>query len=186
MPDMISLRTFTLSTLHGHVVRFEANTPTFVPAVVVHDAMAAGCVPVNAEDTAKIEDDRAIKIEFQGDLRRSVLLLISKALAEENDTKNFSGGTPTRKAVSDRAGFDAGAAEIRDAWRAYMHARKEGNPLETHPEAMNVLRVVEATTLGELISMAEEFGVDEARTNGLTARELRRLLLAKFSGITPR
>lgn len=184
MPDMKSLRTFTLATRHGHMVRFVANTTTFVPDAAVHDAMAAGCVPVNDEDAARIDDNQAIKVEFQGDLRRAVLLLVSRALANENDTKHFSGGIPTKKAVAERAGFDAGAAEIRDAWRAYLHMKKSGEPIDTHPEAMNVLRVVEASTLDELAKLAEEFDVAEDRRKGLSARELRRLLLAKFSGIS--
>lgn len=185
MPDMISLRTFALATRHGHTLQFEANTPRFVPDVVVADAMAAGCVPVNKDDAASFEDNRTIKAEFQGDIRRSVLLLVCKSLADENNSKHFNGGVPTREAVSERAGFDAGRAEIRDAWQTYVAAKNDGKTVDTHPQAQNVLRVVDARTKAELEALVAEFDVNIPNAKGLTVRELRSRLLSKFSGVVP-
>ena len=180
---MVSLRSFLLSTTKGHMVRFESNVPTEVPESILQEAMAAGCVPANKEDAPFVYDLTRSVVEFQGDARRSTIFLAVKSLAEENDSANFDGGSyPKQEVVADRLGYPVSSAEVRDIYQQYLSAKSSGEAFVLHPQAQNILRVIEATSKGELIELSEEFGVDVKRAKGMTVRDLRRLLLTKFSG----
>lgn len=184
MPEMISLRTFRLPSLTGHVILFEANTPRNVPDAVVPEAMAAGCVPTDAAAIPFHEDLSRAKVEFQGDVRRSMLFLAVKLIAENNVAKDFDGGgTPKTTVVAARLGYEVSRQEVIDVYQQYLTVKSEGREYALHPQAQNILRVLEAESKDELIDLAEEFGVDGAKAKGLVVKDLRKLLLVKFSGI---
>jgi hypothetical protein len=184
MVKMVSLRTFRLASKSGNVIMFEAKEPKDVHPDAVSEAMAAGCVPVDQADANFHEDLSRAKVEFHGDVRRSVILLALQAIVGENNTKHFDGsGIPKASVVSDRVGFDVLPAELRAQFELYMTSRKESTDLALHPEAANILRVVEAASKNELLGLAEEFGTDVEKAKGLSAREIRKVLLAKFAGV---
>lgn len=183
MPEMISLRSFRLASKTGHVVLFEANTPRFVPDAVVSDAMAAGCVPVDKADIPFYEDVTRAQVEFEGDARRSTIFLAIQAIVESNDIKEFDGGgVPKAEAVSNRLGYTVARDEVRAIFQMFMTARKENREFGLHPQAMSIMKVIQADTKQELIELAIEFGVAETRAKGLSTRDLRKLLLTKFNG----
>lgn len=184
MPEMISLRSFRLATTAGHVMLFEANTPRVVPDDVVQAAMTAGCVPTKEGDAPFYEDLSRVKVEFQGDLRRSTIFLGVKAIVEANETKDFDGGgVPKVDAVSARLGYDVNRKEVIDVYQQYLTAKSNDQEFALHPQAQNILRVIEADDKAELIALAVEFGVEEKKAKGLVVRDLRKLLLTKFSGV---
>lgn len=185
MPLMRSLRAFRLATTTGHVILFKPDTPVFVPDVAVSEAMQAGCVPVDESDTPFIEDLSRAKVEFQGDVRRSMVYLAVKAVVERNNAKEFDGGgTPKASVISDALGFEIGNKEVQDVFQLYLQAKNEDVEFALHPHADNIQLILLADTKGELLQLAEEFGVDAAKAKGLVMRDLRKLLLTKFSGIT--
>lgn len=184
MPLMISLRNFRLETTTGHVIQFQAQEPVFVPHSAVSAAMAAGCVPQDQADIPFYEDSSRAAVEFHGDVRKAVLYLAVEAICKKNDSKDFDGaGVPQVKVIAAKLGFDVTRGEVVDALQVYSQAKAEGTEPGAHPAAANITRVLEAETKAELIELAAEFGVPEDKTKGLVVRDLRKLLLVKFSGL---
>lgn len=187
MPDMISLRKFRLETTKGHIIQFLPKEPKFVPDDAVSEAMAAGCVPVDEQDTPFYEDMTRAKVEFQGDVRKSLIYLAVKQTVEKNDHRDFDGaGNPKVDVLTDALGFEVFPQESVAMFRQYLQAKKEGVEFPLHPAAANVQRVMEAGSKAELVDLAVEFEVPEKKAKGLVAKDLRKLLLVKFSGIAPK
>lgn len=183
MPNMISLRNFRLATISGHVIEFEAKVPTYVPDVAVSDAMAAGCVPEHAEETPFFEVADRAKVEFTGGIRNSMLYMAIKSIAERNDAKEFDGGgNPKESVVSSRLGFDVSKKEVIAMYQQYQQVTAENLDFPVHPAADNIMRVINAETKAELVELALEFGLPEAKAKGLVIRDLRKLLLVKLEG----
>ena len=184
MPMMISLRNFVLRTTSGHTIKFEAKKPAYVAPEAMQAAMTAGCVPENAEDAPFYDNEQKAKVEFSGGVRDSVIFLTLTAIAKENNSKNFDGGGfPKLDVVSDRVGFDVNKKEVTRLYQQYVSAKQEGLVYEPHPQAHMVLRVVEATTLTELKALADEYNYPKDKIAGLTAKQVRKLLLTKLSGV---
>jgi len=185
MPDMISLRSFLLSSTKGHMVQFEANVARWVPEAVVQEAMNAGCVPTDKASIPFYEDVTRAQVDFQGDARRSTIYLAVKAIAEANNHADFTaGGVPKHEVVAERLGYTVSRDEVNAVYKQYLGAKSENRDYQLHPQAENILRVIEATSKKELIELGEEFGVAAELMKGLTVRDLRRTLLVKFNGIT--
>lgn len=184
MINMLSLRSFRLATTTGHVVHFKANTPTPVPDAAVQAAMNAGCVPVDKEDQPFIDDLNRVKIEFVGNMRKSLIFLAMDVLSRENSPKNFDGGgRPKTEVLTERLGFDVPAKERTAVWQDYMTAKNGGGEFQLHSEAEAAMECITATDLEELRTLAVTNGFTAEQTNGLSSRDLRTLLLSKFSGI---
>jgi hypothetical protein len=185
MIEMISLRTFRLATTKGHVVQFKAKEPRMVPDEIAADAMAQGCMPTNEADAPFIDDMSRASVEFQGDIRRSVLLLAVETIAKLNEPRNFTGaGTPKAKVLSERLGFDVTPTEVTAVWQEYMGAKNQGIELPMHPQAKNVIAVIDAEDRETLHALAAQFNIPKDRLEGLSSRDARRLLLTKFHGLT--
>lgn len=185
MPLMISLRNFRLETTKGHVVAFTANEPKFVPDAAVSEAMAAGCAPADKADQPFIDDLSRAKVEFTGDVRRSMIYLAIEAVVEKNDvTKDFDGaGVPRHTAVSECLGFEVFQPEVTNIFQQYLQAKSEDVEFALHASAPNIQRVMEAKSKAELVALAVEFGNDEKSAKGLVVRDLRKSLLVKLSGV---
>lgn len=184
MPQMISLRTFRLESTKGHIVRFEAKVPRFVPDAIVPEAMAAGCVPTDESEIPFYEDLSRAKVEFQGDIKRSMVYLAIKSLAQKNDSKDFDGGGyPKTKVVADLLGFEVERQMVIDLYQEYQQVTAEGREFALHPASTNILRVIEAGSKAELIELADEFGVPADKAKGLQVRDLRKMLLVKLDGV---
>lgn len=181
---MLSLRTFRLASTTGNIVLFEAKVPRHVPNIIVPEAMAAGCMPVDADEIPAFENKERAKVEFQGDLRRSMVYMAVKAVMDKNDPKQFDGGhVPKHEVISASLGFDVPAKEVREIYQQYTAAAAEGRDYGLHPEAQNVLKVIEADSKAELVELAGEFGLEDKAIKGLTVKEIRKLLLVKLSGV---
>jgi hypothetical protein len=184
MPLMLSLRSFRCATTHGHVINFVAKEPVMVPDAVVSEAMAAGAVPANDADVPFIENAARARVEFIGDVRKSMLYLAVKTICEENDTKNFDGGgSPKQSAVGDLLGLTIGKAELRDVFQQYLSIKSSGQDFPLHPNATNILRVIEAGSKEELLELADEFGESKSKLGGMQIKDLRRALLVKLNGL---
>lgn len=185
MIEMLSLRNFRLATTKGHIVRFEARKPRMVPDEIAAEAMAAGCVPTHDADAPFIDDLTRANVEFQGDIRRSVVILALEAIAKSNVAKNFNGaGTPKANVLSERLGFDVTPTEATALWQELMGARNNGIELPMHPQAQSVMAVINAEDRETLLALANQFDVPKDKLEGLSTRDARRFLLTKFHGLT--
>lgn len=183
MPQMISLRNFRLASLSGHVIQVKAKEPFDCPDDVVEEAMKAGCAPANAEDQPFYDDLSRAKVDFHGDLRRSMVFMAISAIVKDNNVKHFDGGgLPKAAVISDRLGYDVTPKEVGAVYQIYLSCKSEGTTFELHPQAQHVMRVVEATDRAELMLLADEFGIEEGKAKGMSARDLRKLLLSKLNG----
>lgn len=183
MPLMKSLRKFRLASVTGHIIHFTPDEHVMVPPEAVQEAMAAGCVPVDADEAAKFDDAGRAKVDFAGALRKSILYLVMKTLAKENDSRKFdAGGVPKSSVIEGVTGLTIGKAEIAAAWRDYLTASAAGDDVALHPSAVNVLRVLDAESPMELAELGKEFGVEDAEMRGMSMKELRRKLLSRLGG----
>lgn len=183
MPQMISLRSFTLQTTKGHCIAFEAKAPKYVPPDVVSEAMAQGCVPTDESEIPFIEDVQRSKVEFQGDIRKAMIYIAVKTVIERNNVKDFDGaGVPKTSVVAERIGYEVSRAELLDIYQQYNTIKSEGGEYALNDQAKNAMRVIEAEDKAELVDLAEEFGVAKDKAKGLSVRDLRKLLLVKLSG----
>lgn len=184
MPEFVSLRTFRLESTTGHVALFEAGKPRYIPDALVPAAMTAGCVPADQKDTPFYEDQTRAKVEFVGDIRKSMIFLAVKHVAEQNVIKDFDGsGTPKTSVVSGLIGYEVSRSEITDLYQQYLQLKSEGQEYAMHPQAHNIMKVIQAEDKAELVDIAEEFGVPADKSKGLQMRDLRKLLLVKLSGV---
>jgi hypothetical protein len=182
--EMISLRTFRLATTKGHIILFKAKEPRPVPNDAVTDAMAAGCVPTHPDDAPLFEDLAKAKVEFQGDLRRSIIFLAMEVIAKENNSKQFTaGGRPKTAVMVDRLGFELTDSEIGAAWQDYMTVKGSGDDVQLHPNAIEVMKVLGADSLEGLRAIARQQNINSKELEGVSVRDLRRVLLVKLSGV---
>lgn len=186
MPLMISLRKFRLASTTGHVIQFKPKEPVYVPDDAVPEAMAQGCVPANEEDVPFYEDMSRARVEFQGDIRRSLIITAIERVMDRNDHRDFTGGgVPRHKVLGDLLGFEVFESEVSPLYQQYLSAKKEGVDIPLHPATDNVKRVLDASGKADLVDLAVEFGVEKKKAEGLVTKDLRRMLLVKFSGIAP-
>jgi hypothetical protein len=183
MPMMISLRSFRLASLTGHIYQVKANVPRMIADACVPEAMALGMVPVDGADAPFHDDTSRARVEFEGDMRKSLVYMAIKAIAEANDVKEFAGGTPKAEAVGNRLGITIGAKEVRAMYQLYTTAKSEGRTMELVPQAHMALRVIEATDRNDLVAVGKEMGFEHEEVSSLAVRELRKLLLTKLNGI---
>lgn len=184
MPNMVSLRSFRLASLCGFVTFVEAKVPFLCPDTAVAQAMKEGCVPESEADIPFHDDKTPVKRDFHGDLRKSMLHLAIASIMREGNVKDFNaGGIPKVEVVSDRLGVEVGLKELQATYREYTGLKAKGEEYAVLPEASNLMRVIDATTSAELLKIAEEFGEDPKKYDGLTQRGLRRALLGRFAGV---
>ena len=178
--EMISLRTFRLSSTSGHVIPFEANKPRMVPAAVVQEAMAAGCAPTSSDGLPVIDDATKVKQGMQGPLRDSLIKLAIKRLIDENNVKSFdSAGMPKVEVLQDILGIDIAAKERTKLYREVVSATAAGEDIVLQAGAEGVLKVMDATSKSDLLALANDIGVPAEDVKGLSSRELRSLLIAR-------
>lgn len=182
MVEMISLRTFLLSTKTGHMVRFEAGVSKMVPTAVVAEAMEKGCVPTDQVQVPYFESLSRAKAEFSGDLRRSLILATMEVLVEDNNAKNFEGnGMPRLDVLGERIGFDVSKAERQSLYQELMGARKAGADLSLHPDTETVRLIVSASNRKELMSILPRTNIPPEQAKGLQIADLRKLLLGAYA-----
>lgn len=182
MPVMKSLRRFRLASTNGHVMQINVGDND-VPEPLVEEAMASGMILADEADAPRYEDNARAKVDFTGEVRKSMIFLACKAIAEENDISNFDGGgSPKTSVVSDMLGLSVTKRELNDVYQIYLTLKQSGEQYDLHPNAPNIMRVIEAQSPAELRELCEEFGIDPKSTEGRSSKELRRLALVKLNG----
>ena len=60
----------------------------------------------------------------------------------------------------------------------------QGDEIELHPDAQKVLDILDTESKADLLLFAKAENVPEDEVRGLSARDLRKALLARFAGLT--
>jgi hypothetical protein len=118
-------------------------------------------------------------------VRKSIVFLAVQSVCKKNDSKDFDGaGTPKVSVIAAKLGYEVNQREVTDAMQLWHTSNAEGREPALHPAAANITRVLEADSKMELVELANEFDLPADKIKGLSVRDLRKLLLVKFSGIT--
>ena len=126
MPEFVLNRNYTLATIKGHVIRFEKGLPTYVPPIIVAEAVAIGAVAVDGEVPDVLGPEAVVVSAPVGDERKAKLFEAFKALVARNGRNDFTGaGVPSQKAVDKLIGFETDTREILEAWAEYRVAQAE-------------------------------------------------------------
>lgn len=116
---MMSLRTFTINSLTGHSVNFQANEPRLVPAQVVAEAMEKGAVPVDKQDLPgeePVEQPAGRPIDPQEAFNAIVSAMME--ITERNNTEDFTAsGTPKSEVVNTVLGWQTNRQERDSAFK---------------------------------------------------------------------
>lgn len=122
MPIFTMPRDRTVSTLSGHVIRFEKDQPVHVPAVAVEDVLAAGAV---ALDPIEVGEDEVVKAPvLDGAARKAKIIEAFEALIKRDARGDFDGaGKPHPRVVSELVGFTVDSKERNAVWGEYMQAK---------------------------------------------------------------
>lgn len=184
MPKMKSLRRFTLSTTLGHAIGFVPDEMSYVPPEAVQAALAAGCALVDDAESDFYDDLSRANVEFVGDVRTSLIYMGVEQMAAANKPMDFDGsGNPKADVLTAILGFKVLPSEVTPVYQLFLSNKQDGKDYALAPEAVNAKAVLEADTKAELVLLAEDAGIDSGAYKGMNARELRKLLMVKFSGI---
>lgn len=123
MPWFTLHRKFTLSTTKGHIVNFEKNERTWVPAGIVPEAVAIGAVP---EEPVKVLGDEAAEEAPMSSAERKnkVFAAFEKLLLRANRGDFSANGQPHPRKLEEILGFDMPQKERELLWQEY-NAMKE-------------------------------------------------------------
>lgn len=182
--EVVSPRTFVLRTKAGVTCPFVAGEVREIPRFALAEALAQGVRPVDeSEIPDQHQDNRPIVVDFQSDLRRSIIYTAVSIIAEKNNATDFdASNTPKVGLVAERVGFSVSPKELLDVYDRYKESKSNGTAFEVHPNAKLALTVIQATSLQELLLAAEELGENPKELKKIgSARDIRAKLMRKFT-----
>lgn len=119
-------RSINVGSTLGHSIAFKKGEPTYVVREMHALVMEKGCFPcdekgkiLDVEETpAPVETETKVKISPEDPAeRKAAILAVVKALVEENNPHNFSGGgVPSAQSVTAALGWKVDQREIRVIW----------------------------------------------------------------------
>lgn len=177
MIKMVCPRDYTLRTLHGHVIHFEAGVPTPVPESAYQEALAKNILPVKAPDgeTAAFEMASA---EITGSLRDALIFDAIRVIVTRNHTEDFTGGgVPKAAVIAAETGIAVGAPEMSRYWTRYKEIVANNDELPSHPNVELVRELQGLSTRKQLEAFAKDIGADLPNTKGKSLSELKAQLL---------
>jgi len=130
VPEMTLNRNHVLRTTRGHTIAFAKGIPTYVPDVVVGDAVAVGALLVKGEyQPEDLTKQTNLNLGPQDPAERKKAIfkafdVLSKALIRDDFT---AAGTPTKYAVDRVTGFSVEARERDRLWGEFKTAKGEGD-----------------------------------------------------------
>ena len=186
---MYSLKKMQVISKLGHSAIFEASRIgdpepklTAVHPSIVDECLARGAVVHNAEDQPFQDDATKVQAALSGKLRTSLLYLVMQRIVNRNNPKDFNSGTiPLSRVVAEMTTFDVSDKEVKKAWQEFRAAENSGTDLNIDPRAQRAMDIIDASNVSELSILADEMGVEKDDYVGLTTRDLKQFLLAKFA-----
>lgn len=184
--EVISPRTFVLRTKTGVTCPFTANVARSIPRFALAEALSQGVRPTDESEVPdEHQDNRPLVIDFQADLRRSIVYTAVSLIAEKNNPVDFdASNTPKVGLVAERVGFSVSPKELLDVYDRFKEAKANNAVFEVHPSAKLALTVIQATSLAELLLAAEELGENPKELKKIgSARDIRAKLMRKFTNM---
>ena len=108
--DFLSLRDVTVRTRAGHGAAFKANVARALPEFLWDEALACGCVPVQAAEP------QAAEPQAQGDRAAQIEAAVGQLIAKGDEADFTQSGRPRVTAVEREAGFDVTSDEVSAAF----------------------------------------------------------------------
>lgn len=170
-------RDYTLRTLSGHTVQFDAGESTPVPAAAYQEALSKNIVPVEIPD-----DDEpfagTLPAEITGTLRDAMIHLALSDIAGRNHVEEFTGGgVPKAITVTQEVGIRLSQSEVGKYWSSNRQMLAENAPFPTHPHVEVVRELQSCATRKQLTEFAQEHGFNLPKADGKSVKELKEALL---------
>lgn len=179
---MVSPRDYTLRTLHGHVIGFEAGVPTPVAEAAVAEALAVNIVPATKIDMELEAAGGAVRsgsLAMNATLRDAVIFSVIDDMVKENDPENFNaGGQPKHAALRAATGLPLTGAEVAKYWDRYREIIGSNSPLPYHPRAESVMELQRLTTRKQLIEFAADIDVPASEVTKRSLRQAKEFLMS--------
>ena len=86
---VLSLRNMRLASLNGMCVHIPANETTEIPACLLHEALALGCIPAEQSDVEALREAQVAADDMQLERDEAIAAGIAQ-LVELNDSGDFS------------------------------------------------------------------------------------------------
>lgn len=86
---VLSLRAVRLASLNGMCVHIPANEPKNIPAVLLHEALAAGCIPAEESDISALREAQVVADQDRT-VRDEIIAAGITQLVDMNDVEDFS------------------------------------------------------------------------------------------------
>lgn len=114
MVKVLSLRALRLASLNGMCVHIPANEPKEIPASLLSEALAAGCIPAEESDITALREARVAADSTQ--IQRDELIAGGiEQLVDMNNTEDFSPtGVPRITSLRAILGDETVTASERD------------------------------------------------------------------------
>ena len=119
MPLMKLRRNYRLATIKGHSVVFTADKPTWVPSVIVAEAIAIGAEIADATevDITPPESPAPNTGPVDAAAREADILAAINTLVRRNDREDFtSGGLPKIYSISGLTSYRVDKKELEAVW----------------------------------------------------------------------
>lgn len=126
MPDYVLSRTHTHRSIHGPIIQFEKNKPTYVPPICEKEVLAFGAEPTEGDKLDLLDDMPHIDRPPEGKEREQAIFAAFELLEQRNQRGDFTGqGRPHPKALREILGFEVETRERDTVWEAYLTKKAE-------------------------------------------------------------
>lgn len=177
MPLMICQRDYTLRTVSGHVIRFEAGKPKDVPFEVVDAALAVNIIPASGGHAERLEEAHVGPTRIAAmsvEMREAILLHTIHELVRDGEVASFdAGGKPKTAVVRDRCGLELTATERSKLWDKYRDLMASNSDLPAPKNVDLVLEVQATNSHKQLVEYLELFGISPDSVKGWTLKEIK-------------
>lgn len=170
MTEVMSSRTFTLSTLKGHTIKFYKGISKNVPNIILEDCTAVGVMPVDDQDLPSAEASSVLPKASVGAERVAEIREVINALVERNSRDDFNAsGMPNINIINNALGYNIDHGELSKIWGVIRKERAESRILSqdemahsgpVKPEDPEELAVAMAAAIDSVV----EGGSDEDYT----------------------
>lgn len=111
----VSLRSFTLPSTKGHVVRFEKGEPTFVPPALYAEAQAAGAVPEEELPEAPAKSGTEAPAD-PADREKAISEAMTQMVVDGRRDDFTAAGLPHLRVLKQVLGWEVPAPERDAVW----------------------------------------------------------------------
>ena len=145
MPHFSLNRNYILRSLSGRSVEFKKGVSTYIPDMMVKEAVAIGATPSDGSDPDVLEDEVVSKVPTDMATRRNDIMKAILDLVKKGDRTDFSAGNqPHPTAVSKLVGYSVQRPEIQTIWDAYCEEKAQ-DEIQTALDAHSALEASQAS-----------------------------------------